>query len=235
MYRGLIHFHSCFSFDSILSIEKIVKFSLKNNLNFLVLTDHDTINGSLNLKDYVEKRNIDLEIIIAAEYKTEYGDVIALGIEHEITEMKFSSFIQQVKNQNGLLLFPHPYVGHKNIEEIAENADLIEIFNSRVDDSKNLKAKNLSTKHNKKTYYASDAHTYSCLRNAIVEFKRNGDFKSSLMSSRIVLIKKHKTTNIELIYSQFIKSIKKKNIKLFYNLLKSTIKQTISFKILKNI
>ena len=51
MYRGLIHFHSCYSYDSILSIKNIVSFAIENDLNFLILTDHDNINGSKVLKN----------------------------------------------------------------------------------------------------------------------------------------------------------------------------------------
>ena len=47
-------------------------------------------------------------------------------------------------------LFPHPYVGHKNIEEIANNSDLIEVFNSRVSDEKNKKSLELANKYSKK-------------------------------------------------------------------------------------
>ena len=129
-YRGLIHFHSRYSFDSILSIKSIVNFALSENLNFLVLTDHDTIEGSVKLKEYIENKGYDIEVLIAAEYCTEYGDVIALDIKYEIKDMNFNNFISLVKEQEGYILFPHPYVGHKNLEEIANQADLIETFNS---------------------------------------------------------------------------------------------------------
>ena len=48
-----------YEFQIITSIESIVNFALKKKLNFLILTDHDTIKGSQNLKQYVAENNYD--------------------------------------------------------------------------------------------------------------------------------------------------------------------------------
>lgn len=233
MYRGLIHFHSYYSYDSILSMKQIINFALKNDLNFLVLTDHDTINGSLELKEYVKKNKIELEIIIAAEYKTEYGDVIALDIDFEITDMNFDNFVLEVKKQNGLILFPHPYVGHINIDKIAKYSDLIEIFNSRIDDINNHKAAELAKKYNKFVYFASDAHTEMSLKNSIIEFEKCASFKESLLKSKVNQITNYKNYNFEIIYSQLIKSVKHRNFRLFYSVMKRIIKQLITVRLFK--
>ena len=172
MYRGLIHFHSCYSYDSISSIKSIVEFALKNGINFLILTDHDTIDGSRELKAYVDRNDIDLEVIIAAEYKTEFGDVIAAGIQTEIISMEFENFINEVRAQGGIILFPHPYVGHKSIEKIAAASDMIEVFNSRVPDELNQKSLELAIKYNKPIYYSPDAHAVCELKNSIPPNKR---------------------------------------------------------------
>jgi len=235
MYRGLIHFHSNYSYDSILSINKIVKFALKNNLNFLILTDHDTIEGSLKLKAYIDEKQINIEVLIAAEYNTEYGDIIALNIKKEIKNMKFDNFINEVKEQGGILLFPHPYKGHKEIEFIAQKVDMIEVFNARTGDNANRSALTLANKYNKKSYYASDAHTYLSLKNAIIEFPKQETYTHSILNSDIKLSKSLKSFNIEIIYSQFIKSIKIKRLKLLVAITKSFIKQMIVLKIFKRV
>ena len=139
-YRGIIHFHSKYSYDSLLGIEEIVEFAKQNNLNFLCLTDHNTIEGAIELYNYVQKKKLDIEVIIGAEYKTSLGDIIALCIKEEITEMEFDAFVAEVRRQNGVLLLPHPYKGHRNIEYIASKVDLIEVFNSRVKDEDNHRA-----------------------------------------------------------------------------------------------
>jgi predicted metal-dependent phosphoesterase TrpH len=235
MYRGLIHFHSSFSYDSLLSIKNIVNFALKNNLNFLILTDHDTINGSIALKDYIDNNNYNIEVLISAEYNTEYGDIIALNINKEIVNMKFDLFVSEVKEQNGLLLFPHPYKGHKHIDYISTKVDLIEVFNARTDDVSNEKAYHLAENKNIRKYYSADAHNYASLKNSIIEFKNKGSLIESLTQSEIKQVSRVKSYYIEIIYSQFIKAIKLKNLSLLKSLMINLIINTIKFKILRKV
>ena len=234
-YRGLIHFHSRYSFDSILSIKSIVNFALSENLNFLVLTDHDTIEGSVKLKEYIENKGYDIEVLIAAEYCTEYGDVIALDIKYEIKDMNFNNFISLVKEQEGYILFPHPYVGHKNLEEIANQADLIETFNSRVSYEKNEKAVELANKFFKKAYSSPDAHNRNSLKNAIVEFEKEGSLVESMLKNEISTISTNKTFLYEIYFSQIVKSFKYKNLRLFTRMILSILKSFLLLKLFKRV
>ena len=235
MYRGLIHFHSKYSHDSILSIKAIVDFAISENLNFLILTDHETLEGSKKLKEYVEKNNYAIEVLIAAEYNTEYGDIIALDIKKEIKDMRFQQFIFSVKEQNGYILFPHPYKGHKNINTIAKHVDLIEIFNSRVDEENNLKSEILAKKYSKNIYYASDAHNGRSLRNAIIEFKKEGTLIESMFNSEINLVVSDKTLLYEIHLSQIIKAIKQKRINLFIRIMLSSVKNLFLLNLFKKV
>lgn len=235
MYKGLIHFHSEYSYDSILSIKSIVQFALQENINFLVLTDHDTIIGSLALKNYIKSKNYNIEVIISAEYNTEYGDIIALGISTEVSNMTFALFIEEVRKQNGILLFPHPFKGHKNIEYIASKVDFIEVFNARTDKKSNEKAVCLAKKYAKPIYYATDAHNYNSLKNCIIEFKKDGSFIESLHNSTIVPTTKVKTYYIEVFFSQLVKSYKYKDFKLFISLIKILIFNILKLKIHKKV
>ncbi len=234
-YRGLIHFHSQYSYDSILSIKDIVKFAVNNDINFLILTDHDTTEGSIALKNYIDKNNLGIEVLIAAEYYTEYGDIIALDIQDETRDLQFDNFIKEVKKQGGLLLLPHPYKGHKNIDYIARNVDMIEVFNSRTDDAKNKKAQELAAKYKKNAYMASDAHNYRSLKKCIIELEKKGNLKESLLQSPILPVSMRKTYLVEIILSQFIKSYKTKDIKLCFRQLKSIIKSIINLQFFKQV
>jgi predicted metal-dependent phosphoesterase TrpH len=192
-----------------------VKFATENNLNFLILTDHDTIKGAKELYYYVDRNNINLEVIIAAEYKTELGDVIAAGIHTEIKNMNFENFINEVRAQGGIILFPHPYIGHKSIERIAMESDIIEVFNSRVSDELNQKALELAAKHKKPVYYSSDAHSVFELKNSIIEFDNKGGLLKSLISSNIKSVTSNKARQSDVVLSQIIKSFKKSDLRLF--------------------
>jgi len=84
-YKGIIHCHSNHSYDSIVSIKEIYDFAKNNELDFVILTDHNTIDGSLELRDYVKNKNdTKLKVPVAAEYKTELGDVIVVFNKSEL-------------------------------------------------------------------------------------------------------------------------------------------------------
>ena len=228
-YRGLIHFHSNQSYDSILNIQDIVKKAVDNHWNLLILTDHNSINGSIKLKKEIEKQGLNIECPIAVEYNTEFGDIIVIGVETQFDDLSFNYIYNETKKKGGLLLLPHPYKGHKNIEFIASKVDLIEVFNSRIEDKYNELAVALALKYNKNVYYSSDAHLYNELNSVVVEFKRHDTLKDSLLCSTINVLSKSKTTYFNIFYSQLIKGVKTKCvkiallnlIKMFINLLKN--------------
>ena len=171
MLKGIIHCHSRYSFDSIVSISDIVKTIKKHQLDFVILTDHNTIEGSIALKHALKQHNLQhVQVPIAAEYDTEYGDVIAAFVTEELDyNQSFSNFVDQVKSQGGIILFPHPYNGHCNIMKIAYQSDLIEVFNSRQSESGDEKSKYLQEKLKKPFYYSSDAHLLCEFDNVIVQ------------------------------------------------------------------
>ena len=228
--KGIIHFHSQYSYDSMLRVSKIARLLVKNDLAFAILTDHNTIKGSLSLRDYIKKKNLDIIAPIAAEYQTEYGDVIAAFIKEEIKERSFLSFIKRVRDQNGLLFLPHPYFNHKQTDFIAENVDFIEVFNSRKDQDRNLRAINLARKYNKQIFFGPDAHSEKALMNAIISIDRNendkkistisndSELKTLLLESDLKCVKLKNSKTIDIVSSQYVKSFKTKNPKLFFNL-----------------
>ena len=234
-YKGIIHFHSVASYDSVLKVKDIVKFALKRKLNFLILTDHENICGSINLKRYIEKKKYPIEVILAAEYNTNYGDIIALNINKEITDLCFVNFIKEVKKQGGILLFPHPYKGHTKIQEIASKVDMIEVFNSRVDYISNQKAYELMKNYKLPGYYASDAHCLRDLGNAIIFFENKGGLIYSLLNSKITTQELHKTRKVNIYYSQIIKCIKLKKAKLFIYIVKCFIKSILNRNLFKKV
>jgi len=213
-YKGIVHLHSKYSYDSNLRIEKIVEFALKNQLNFIILSDHDSIAGSLQLKKIIEQNKLNIIVPVAAEYKTTDGDLIALFIKKEITTKNTIDFVNEVRKQNGLVFLPHPYKGHKHIDELAGMVDAIEIFNSRNDHDIDAKASQLANKLNKPYYYSSDAHLYTNLKDCIIGFQSPFGLKKALLTADVRPINLYRTNKCFIIYTQIIKAIKNKDYKL---------------------
>ena len=220
--KGFIHAHSKYSYDSLNDMDLILDKAIENELDFIILTDHDTINGSLHLNRRAQERNLNLIIPKAAEYKTEYGDIIAAFIDHEIHETNFENFIYEVTRQNGILMLPHPYQSHpiEMLEYIASKMDIIEVFNARCTQEQDIKAELLAKNTNKPVFYGSDAHLKNELCNVIISIetseKNEASLKEALLNNKISLISKDKIYLRGIRFSQFIKAFKRKSISILY-------------------
>tara|TARA_B100001057_G_C22635373_1_gene866043 strand:+ start:252 stop:974 length:723 start_codon:yes stop_codon:yes gene_type:complete len=219
--KGVIHFHSEYSHDSVNSLDAIIDEAVSNDLDFLILTDHENIEGSIRLKNRVLERGLDIIVPVAAEYKTNYGDVIAAFINKDIKNMDFNSFVNEVRDQKGIIILPHPFEGHseERLEEIVQKVDLVEIYNPRCTHIQDKKAKDLAIKYGKSTYYGSDAHLKKELCNVIVSIDCEHfeeSLKNSLLEKPIRPLIFSKTIYRFITYSQIIKAFKRKSIRIFY-------------------
>ena len=212
MLRGIIHCHSWFSEDSRIPISRYLRFARQHALDFVILTDHDTTAGSRALQEAARNAMPELQVPLAAEYKTDEGDVIAAFLNDEIHERVYDRFVEAARAQGALLLLPHPYVSHKHPERLAPDCDLIEIFNSRANPEKNRLAAELARALGKPGFAASDAHLARGLRNAILELPAAGGLQKSLMAGDIRCAQQRPTPRWETLASQYIKAAKLRDI-----------------------
>jgi predicted metal-dependent phosphoesterase TrpH len=152
-----LHIHSKYSHDSLLSPDNILKVARKRGLGGIAVTDHNTILGGLATKK--ENRDPDFEVIVGAEIKTEYGDIIGLYLNEEIKTRKFSEVLDEITGQGGYSVLAHPFRHHFSPEKIAEDVDFIEIFNARSSPAENAQSSELVTKIPRKITAGSDAHS----------------------------------------------------------------------------
>ena len=120
------------------------------------ITDHNTIRGAQEAAS--RSLGSGVQVIVGAEYESEYGDVIGLFLKDEICSRDPFEIIDAIKKQGGVSILPHPYHGHSRIEELAQAVDMIEVFNARCSDSQNRQAVELATALNKPTIGGADAH-----------------------------------------------------------------------------
>lgn len=151
-----LHIHSCYSFDSYLTPQKIISISKSIGLSGIAITDHNTIKGSVAAKKINQDK--DFLVIISSEIWTDRGDIIGLFLNEEIKSRDSLEVIAEIHAQGGLVVLPHPYRGHKLTDELISSVDLIEGFNSRTSLEDNNKAKKLAKKFNKPMIVGSDAH-----------------------------------------------------------------------------
>ena len=164
-----LHIHSKYSRDGIIDPKQIVNLAMMRGLHGIAITDHNTIKGGLKAKKY---ENEAFTVIIGSEISTERGEIIGLFLEDEIKSKDVQSVISEIKDQNGIIIIPHPFdeLRHSAFhptEEDVEFIDCIEGFNSRCIFQKyNEKAVEFAIKHNLTITAGSDAHFSNEIGNA---------------------------------------------------------------------
>ncbi len=219
------HIHTHFSYDSLMQPEKIIDIARKKGLDGIVICDHNTVKGALEALK--KNRYKDFVIIPAAEIKTDIGDVTGLFITKDIMATKFDDVVKAIKSQKGLVLLNHPYHHHKLDKIDFGKVDFIEGYNSRLDNEKNQKAILLAQKHNIPILAGSDAHLYNEIGCSYTIIKDFDDF---------TIISHHykKTSDFNIIISQYIKAFKRRSLLVFISTTKILIKTTLKKLFTKN-
>jgi predicted metal-dependent phosphoesterase TrpH len=151
-----LHVHSKYSRDSILSPEKIISVAKRKKLDGVAVTDHNTIRGGLAAFKLNKSR--DFEVIVGAEIKTEYDDIIGLFLNEEIKTRTFAGVVDEIHDQGGLCVLAHPYRRYDFPEKLVEHVDLVEGFNARSPNDENNRAFAFAQVFKKPMTAGSDAH-----------------------------------------------------------------------------
>lgn len=159
-----LHIHSNYSFDSLMSPARIVRTSKLRDLSVISVTDHNNMNIYAN-EFSAENRNRIFEkygvrIIPGVEVKTDCGDVIGLFLEKEVSGSEFDDVVDQIQEQEGLVVLPHPYHRDADPANLVQDVDLIECINGRCKSEKNDQAIELAEETDLPVIGGSDAHMY---------------------------------------------------------------------------
>lgn len=182
-----MHVHSKYSFDSCLELEKIIKIAIKRGFDGISITDHNTIKGGLEAKKY---ETDDFKIIIGSEISTERGDVIGIFLSEEIQSNDFYRVISEIKDQNGIIIIPHPFDESRHsalnpTDEDIKNIDCIEGFNSRcIYQRYNINAIEFGKRHKIPITAGSDAHFANEIGNAGI-ITDSEDLREAILKNEI--------------------------------------------------
>jgi predicted metal-dependent phosphoesterase TrpH len=171
--RADFHMHTHFSPDSEMLPEELVARCIKVGLDCIAVTDHNTIEGALEVK-----RIAPFMVIIGEEVGSAAGEITGLFLEEAIPRgLPPLETVQLIKAQGGLVSMPHPYdrfrrsvITPQGIDEALPYVDIVEIFNARNNlDADNRKAVELADANGLLTSGVSDAHTPMELGRTYVE------------------------------------------------------------------
>lgn len=192
LLRVDMHLHTHASWDCLSDPEKVLEKALARGLDRIAITDHDRIWAALEMAGRYPDR-----VIPGEEVKTAEGiDVIGLYLKEEIPGgTPAREVCARIREQGGLVYLPHPYARGKGgsgryAEELADHADIIEVFNARLHDpALNQAAADLAHRRRLPGGAGSDAHTLWEVGRARVELpahpNRPDAFLEALGSARV--------------------------------------------------
>lgn len=205
-----LHVHTIYSGDSFITPEIALKYAKIKKLDGFAITDHDTLKAYNILKK--NNHNNELIIIPGMEIKTHIGEVIGLFINEEINvrDNNFVSIVEKIKENNGLVVIPHPFDflrGNRlKINLLSDNMikkyiDGIEIINSRIIFKRCInKARKFNRKYQLFETGGSDAHSNEEIGNGYTFIN---DVDNSLESIRKGLLA-NKSKSMGVLSSPFV-------------------------------
>jgi predicted metal-dependent phosphoesterase TrpH len=129
-----LHIHSNHS-DGKSGVREILKYALKKGLDAISITDHDTLNGSLEAVEIVEEEKLPIRVIKGVEITTMQGHILAYGIEKEIDPgMDLIEVVEIVRDLGGITSLAHPFQFYRKgvcNPRYFKVVDCVEVFNAR--------------------------------------------------------------------------------------------------------
>lgn len=179
--------------DCSMPLNTVIERCQKLGINCIAVADHGTIEGALEMQ-----RIAPFTIIVAEEILTPDGEIMGMFLKETIPSgLSVEQTIAQIRSQGGIVCIPHAFdvfrpsaLGEKIVEEIAQEIDIIEVFNARcLLHRSSEKALAFARKYNIVQGAGSDAHTPSEIGNAYVEmpeFKGRDNFIEALASGKVI-------------------------------------------------
>jgi hypothetical protein len=184
--------HSTYSHDGRSTLQELIERSLECGLDRIALTDHNTVEGALELARIAPELTI-----VGEEAKTREGEVIGLFITGRIPPFLMAEdAMDLIHDMGGLTYVPHPLDRRRanfrpeRIVHLAERIDIIETYNPWCEPSANGAAAKLAKDLGKVTACGSDAHGIQELGRSwmeIEDYADTADFLDKLRDARQVV------------------------------------------------
>jgi predicted metal-dependent phosphoesterase TrpH len=184
--------HSTYSHDGQSTLQELIDKSRECGLDRIALTDHNTVEGALELARMAPEL-----AIVGEEVKTREGEVIGLFITGRIAPYLMpEEAMDLIHEMGGLTYVPHPLDRRRanfrpeRMVGLAGRIDIIETYNPWCDSSANSAAARLAADLGKVAATGSDAHGIQELGRSwmeIEDYLDPADFLEKLRDARHVV------------------------------------------------
>jgi predicted metal-dependent phosphoesterase TrpH len=198
MPRADLHLHTDFS-DGLHSPRQVVQAASQAGLQFIAVTDHDTMEGAIRAREYSLRRtDLGVEVVLGEEVSTLNGHVIGLFLREFVpARLTAQRTVELIHRQGGIAILAHPFhiytgrdSGHpKAVELLADIPfDGIETINhgDALSFWSNRKALQVMERHRLAAIGCSDAHNSRFIGMGYTEFEgtRPEDLRAAILARR---------------------------------------------------
>lgn len=132
--RVELHTHTCYSKDSLVRPEDLVRRCKELGIDRVAITDHNQIEGALAAQALAPEH-----VIVGEEIQTTEGELIGYYMKERIPEgLSPMAVIEQLQAQGAVISAAHPFDTLRSaawqpgtLEAIATHLDAVEVFNAR--------------------------------------------------------------------------------------------------------
>ena len=156
-----LHVHSHYSEDAIGTPEEIIKYAIRNGMQGIAITDHNTVKGGLKAEKIKPK---DFTVIPGVEISTKDGHLLALNVRKDIPAHKpVLETIDLIKDEGGVPIVPHLFrnlsgIKKDKLKTIYNHITAIEVYNGCSLPKTNLKTSKIAKKLHLGGTGGSDTH-----------------------------------------------------------------------------
>ena len=181
-----------------MSLENIISRCLETGISCIAISDHGTIDGALKMQSLAP-----FPVIAAEEILTPHGEITGMFLQESIPSgLSIEQAISRIKAQGALVCLPHPFdpfrglrLDGKKLEDLAEQIDIIEIFNARSPLLlPSTKARAFAKKYGIPGTAGSDAHSLNEIGSTYVEMPEFNNKDNFLQALRKGKISRHRSS-----------------------------------------
>jgi hypothetical protein len=185
------HVHGIASKDSLSQGEDLAARAKQLGLGKLILTDHNTISGAVEL----QKAYPDF-VIVGEEILTTKGEILAIFVKKEIPKgLEPLEAFKRLRDQDAFISLSHPYAYMRHgwteaeMEEFLPYLDAIEVANGRNHPKMNQAAARFAEDHNLYGTAGSDAHgirELGAMYLSLPDFHNAEELRTSIRSAEVL-------------------------------------------------
>jgi predicted metal-dependent phosphoesterase TrpH len=183
------HCHTVRSSDGMIPHDSMIRTAAAVGLDVIAITDHDTVEGALELRERVKEQGASLQVIVGEERTLADGShLIGLFLQRGLQAKELGDVVQEIDGAGGLCLIPHPFRrkdgllrnGLEPLRFLEGRVVGFELFSAKCSFAENARARELLAVPGLSPFGGSDAHYESDLGESMNVVEWHEDLRTSI-------------------------------------------------------